>query len=299
MLTVSPSLLENHAGHGDDYACTYIRTLVSGFCREDRERWRYLMLQSALDDSGKDGISPAFVLAGYFASPAEFMDMADAWRALLIKKPKLDYIKGYEAFGLHTQFKDWTVDERDDRLLEFVELVARYSGRGIAFVIDREPFSLIKNLKDDAGVSFKDPYQVAYLWSISTLLQVLPDLEEDVMDMVFDRDLITCRQAARAYRSIFKEWPAEITQRLLQKKPHWEDDRQFLPLQAADLLAYCVRAGRDPDKRHDRVRNSPVYAAMRSIPTVFAYVDRERMQYLQDRMIKRIPRQPIMVTTRW
>lgn len=273
--------------------------VISGFRREDRERWRYLVFQSALDDSGKDGISPAFVLAGYSARPAEFMDMADAWRALLTKEPKLDYIKGYEAFGLHTQFKDWTVDERDQRLLEFIELIARYSGKGIAFVIDSEPFSLIKNLKDEAGVSFKDPYQVAYLWSISTLLQVLPDLGEDVMDMVFDCDLITRRQAARAYKSILKEWPTEITQRLLRKEPHWEDDRQFLPLQAADLLAYCVRAGRDPDERHDRVRDSPVYAAMRSIPTALAYVDRERMQYLQDRMIINIPRQPIMVATRW
>lgn len=264
-----------------------------------RESWRYLVLQSVLDDSGKDGISPAFVLAGYFASPAEFMNFADEWSALLNKDRKLDYVKGYEAFGLHGQFKNWTVDERDKRLLEFVKLIDQYSGRGIAFVIDHEPFSLIKDLKDDAGVSFKDPYQIAYIWCISTLLQTLPDLDEDKVDMVFDRDLITRRQATRAYKGIFNEWPIEITDRLLRKEPHWEDDQQFLPLQAADLLAYCIRAGRDPDVRHDRVRNSPVYTAMRSIPTVLAYVDREKMQYLQDRMIKRIPRQPIMVTTRW
>jgi uncharacterized protein DUF3800 len=256
------------------------------------------VLQAGLDDSGKDGISPAFVLAGYIGSADKMMDLADAWDALLAEKPKLDYIKGYEAFGLHHQFDGWSVEQRDERLLKFVRLIAEHSGKGIAFVIDQKPFALIKELRDDEGVSFKDPYEFAYASSLSTLLQVLPDFGEDVIDAVFDCNLISRRQAAKAYKRIFSDWP-DLAQRLFRKEPHWENDRQFLPLQAADLIAYCVRAIRDPDKRHDRVRNSPVLAALRSIPTVLAYAGNEKMQYLRDRIKKKIARQEIFTATKW
>lgn len=257
------------------------------------------MLQAGVDDSGKDGISPAFVLAGYLGSANDLMDLADRWEALLDKEPKLAYVKGYEAFGLHGQFYDWTVEQRDSRLLQFVQLIARYSGKGIAFIIDNKPFDLIKGLPDDNGVSFKDPYEFAYVLSLSTLLQVLPDFGESAVDVVFDRDLITRRQAARAYKRMFKERPSEITDRLFRKEPHWEDDQQFLPLQAADLLTYCVRATRDPNPLHDRVRQSPVIAALRSIPTPLAYAYEDRIRYLRERIQKGQPRESLFDTTRW
>jgi hypothetical protein len=92
-----------------------------------------MMLQAALDDSGKDGISPAFVLAGYLGSAKELADLARDWHTLLSREPRLAHIKGYEAFGLHGQFEGWSVAERDACLLEFVELIRQHSGKGIAF----------------------------------------------------------------------------------------------------------------------------------------------------------------------
>src|SRR5713101_2268540 len=100
------------------------------------------MLQVWFDDSGK-GQLPAFVLAGYFGLVPGWRDFADKWQTLLEKQPKLKYIKAYEAFGLHTQFRGWSEKERDERLLEFVRLIAEFSGKGIAFVIDHEPFDVI------------------------------------------------------------------------------------------------------------------------------------------------------------
>src|ERR1700746_3277542 len=39
-----------------------IHTLLSGMPKRLRNKWRFFMLQAGLDDSGKDGISPAFIL---------------------------------------------------------------------------------------------------------------------------------------------------------------------------------------------------------------------------------------------
>ena len=257
------------------------------------------MLQTAFEDSGKDGVSQSFVFAGYIGDVDALMDLSHDWADLLRKEPKLDYIKGYEAFGLHTEFFGWSEKERDERLLEFVPLIAKYSNKGLAFAIDNVPFEMIKDLPDDEGTRFHDPAEFAYNASFVYLLQALPDFNETCIDLVCDRDLVTRRQANRAYERIFSQSP-DLAQRLFRKEPHWEDDQQFLPLQAADLLAYCVRATRDPsDKRHESALRSPVLSALRAIPTVLAYIDEEQIEYLRDRVIKRIPRRPIFKSAQW
>lgn len=205
------------------------------------------------------------------------MDLADAWSELLKKKPRLDYVKGYEAFRLSGQFTGWNEQERDKRLLEFVDVIDKHSGKGIAFAIDHKPFTLIKKLKDDTGHYFKDPNNLAYVMALSSLLQALPLFRETVADIVFDYDLISRREATAAYKKIFDEWPREITKRLLRKEPHWEDDKNFLPLQAADLLAYCVRANRDPGERGDRVRRSPVLSALGAIDTGIGLIEEKQL----------------------
>jgi Protein of unknown function (DUF3800) len=257
------------------------------------------MLQACLDDSGRDTDSPFFLIAGYFGAADDFVDLGHAWNRLLAKEPKLNYIKGYEAFGLSGEFTDWSIEERDRRLLEFVPLIAKYSNKGIAFVIDKEFWPLIKNLRDDDEISFKDPDEFAFVMSLSTLSQLLPDLGATSIDVVFDNNLAGGKQARRAYRHIVETWPSEVIRRFVTAEPHFEDDKEFLPLQAADLLAYCIRTSRHLHARYGRVRNSPVFGAMRSIPTGLAVAGEKQLQYLRNRKEKRIERQEIFTLTKW
>jgi hypothetical protein len=74
-------------------------------------------------------------LAGYFGSAKQLKDLADDWKDVRDQHPIIEYVKGYEAFGLHTRFEGW--NERDKRLLEFVDLIRKHQLKGIAFVIER------------------------------------------------------------------------------------------------------------------------------------------------------------------
>jgi len=287
------SRIDAHRGCSDNRACIWIRTLISGFPRSLRERWQFLMLQQAfLDDSGKDELAPVLVVAGYIGTAGDPMDMADRWEAYLDKDPTLTYdkespltrIKAYETFGLNGQFAGWTPEARDRRLLPFVSLIKQYCGKGIAFSVTKTAFELIKGLKDEDGVYFTKPEYIAYSLSLSALLQALPDLGGDAIDIVFDYDVVDRRAAKRAYEKIYTTWPVDIPQRLARAEPHFEDDMKFLPLQAADLLAHCIRAHLDPaEPRYDRVRQSAVFAELRSIPTALCRMGHQTFEYLRDR----------------
>ena len=110
------------------------------------------------DDSGK-GHGPVFVLAGYLATVEDWCAFADDWKTLLHQGPKpLSYIKGYEAFGFNKQFIGWNETDRDARLTEFLEIVDRYSSKGLAIVIPHDLFDKI--LKQDIQ-GFKNPYMFA------------------------------------------------------------------------------------------------------------------------------------------
>jgi Protein of unknown function (DUF3800) len=248
------------------------------------------MLQVWLDDSGK-GQMPAFVLAGYFAPLDNWSDFSDAWKPLLAKKPRpLEYLKYYEAFGLRHQFKGWTVDDRDARLLEFVPLISKASGQGIAFVIDHAAFDVI--VRDAPETPFKNPYTLAYFLSLTTILPVVQDafaFTFEKLEIIFDEGVVHPREAEAAYQHLFTLAP-HLAATLADTKPRFENDKLQMPLQAADLLAGCARADHDPDLKYDRVRKSPVFSALRDITTALVTVDGDAMQYWRDRVEKGIPR---------
>jgi uncharacterized protein DUF3800 len=248
----------NGGSHDDSHACLYVRRLVSGLPRAKREARRFLVLQFWLDDSGKEKL-PIFVLAGYAASVEEWSAFADDWQALLDKEPKLDYIKAYEAFGFRKQFKGWSEFHRDRRLMEFVPLIRKYSNRGLAFTIGHNHFSD----KNDPVWGFKQPYMFAYITALSGLLKFAQDNPaKEKIEVIFDNGVVHRRQAKAAYKELFRRLPKDATDLLDRDEPRFEDDKKFNPLQAADLLAHCVRARSDPNPLYDRVRVSPIYNAL-------------------------------------
>jgi hypothetical protein len=253
------------------------------------------VFQLWLDDSGR-GQPTAFVLAGYFGDTADWQIFSDKWRATLNTEPRLRYLKAYEAFGLRGEFRAWKEVERDRRLMTFLPLL--HFAKGIAFVIDQEAFKQI--VAQAPGTPFKTPYTFAYNLAFSAMLQVLPDISPFAqVELIFDRGVIEHKQAISAYSQMFRIWPPDVTRLLASPHPRFEDDQQYPPLQAADLLAYCIRVDHDLDPRHERVRRSAVFRHLPEIATAVVSIGENQMQYMRDRVEKRIRRQHVFEATRW
>jgi hypothetical protein len=109
------------------------------------------MLTAYIDDSGTDGNTPFCVLAGFVFKTDSLGEFSDAWRAELQKPPSIRYMKMKEAEGLRGEFKGFTLDQRDHKLLNFVDIALRYSVNAVA--------SLISNVSyhERLGASFQIP----------------------------------------------------------------------------------------------------------------------------------------------
>lgn len=241
------------------------------------------MLQVWLDDSGKDGVSPVFVLAGYMSSVDLWVDFADKWEAELCRVPALGRLKAAEAFGLREEFMRWNAADRDARLMKFVPIIRQFSNSGIAFVVDHNPFNEIIKMAEDAP--FFTPQALSYFLALTSMLSLFKDTvgNRDSIDIVFDRDVVGRRFAEAAYTELFTRAP-DLASLLARREPRFEDDEDFMPLQAADLLTHCVRAHHDPDPKYERVTKSPIFAGLREMNVAHIHVTEEQMRYWRERV---------------
>jgi hypothetical protein len=264
----------------ENHACLYVRRLLSGMPSDERCKRRFAVLQLWLDDSGK-GQLPAFVLAGYCASVDAWIAFADEWQTELRRPPALAYLKGKEAFGLFGQFRGWSETERDSRLLRFVALIKKHSNRGLGIAIGHHNFERI--LKQPLS-PYKTPYTFLYMLSLNIVLGVAANANEKI-EVIFDRDVIKRKQAEDAYKRWLRILPEEDKQLLGREEPRFEDDMHFMPLQAADVLAWYVRARASlPDAKYEATLKSPVFAALNQIPTPVIPITDGQMRELLSRV---------------
>ena len=143
---------------------------------------------------------------------------------------------------------------------EFLEITERYSGKGLAIVI---PHDLFGKILKQTFQPFKNPYMFAYALSFSIMLHFAHgNSNREPIELIFDRDVIKRKQAENAYKSIYRVYPPEVTALLGRDEPRFEDDKEFNPLQASDLLAYCVRVRYETDSRFYAIRRSPIYQSL-------------------------------------
>jgi hypothetical protein len=251
------------------------------------------------DASGNEPQSPICVLAGFVASSARWTDFSAAWQAALDEHPKLEYFKMTEAASLRGQFdrrRGWTETKRDEKVLSLVRIIRDHVGVRVSAWIRNDdydkhirslpmpvrhlgndsPYVMLVNQLVVATATFGDRH------GIVTPPQYVFDAE-----MGFDREALTFWPHVK--RTLDLSTRSDIA-KFVGEAPSFRDEKDYLPLQAADLYAWQIR---NHLLRNNRVPNqtiripaNPVLATLRTVPMINREYPTDEIQRMRDFLIE-------------
>jgi hypothetical protein len=209
-----------------------------------------MVLQCVVDDSGSSSRSKWFVLGGFVAPAESWAKFADEWKAALDKPPGLCYFKSHEATKLDGEFdrkKGWTEELRDQRINELAAIIRKYAVLRVSVSIKHVDFDkYIKSLPTPGRMLASDfPYFMLFtqlMMSVAGLTSVFA--AKQTCKFIFDQQEGFDTEIM-LWWPWFKNLAAHGTQtdftKVIDSPPQFENDKAFLPLQAADLYAWQVR----------------------------------------------------------
>ncbi len=212
-----------------------LRALVSGLPSSKRGSRRVTAFQAFVDDSGSG--KPVFVLSAYISRLDWWEDFSDRWQDLLDEPPKLEYFKMREAaqrFGGRMK-----ADARNKRLQKFFSLIRMAAHASLISVVPIEIYKA--TIRGKVHREWDDPYFMALFdIVIRVLWNQIAEQSPDTVDFIFDNNPRLAAKVPHWYQLTRRMLPPQY-QHLISPSPKFEDDLQFLPLQAADAQSWYIR----------------------------------------------------------
>jgi len=206
-----------------------------------------LTIQAYIDESGIKGTDAVFVLAGFIARAERWAAFSDAWKEHLSDPPSIEYLKMNEAVKLDGQFRFWDAEARDRKLAGCVAIIQEYAPDcGIYFINDLVawekivPQNFVKSLSDPQFMGF-------HAIILAVCNEVMDSGTKEELEIIFDEHLIFGPRVSLWYPVIkemiqtTKDPRVHDVSSIMPTMPMFKDDRKFIPLQAADMLAWFLR----------------------------------------------------------
>ena len=207
-------------------------------------------MQAFIDESGLDGSGPVLVFAGYIGEAEDWARFSDEWKAVLDKEPKISAFRMHDAAARWGEFANWPRELRDERLREFARVVGQYPLTAIHCSMDIAGHGEI--LKREHG----KPLNQLYFWPFQIMIlavafELVDQGCKERFEVIFDANDIFGPKA-KAWYPIIRAATEVIdadAYAILPVEPIFKSDEEFLPLQAADMLAWLFRRGwAEPDR---------------------------------------------------
>jgi len=219
-------------------------SFLSGLPTEARKRRFVVPLQVYADESGGKGQGRYFAMAGLLAHSEDWAVFSEQWAHCLRQSPAIRLFKMKDAAGLSGEFYGWSATARDEKLVALASIINRYVISVTYSVIDLDAFA--KYWRTRLSKPMSDPYFMPYQ---NTILATAFDLDDhkwkERFEIVFDEHVILGPRAHRWYPMLLEivrlEHPSVMP--LMPISPTFQRDDEFMPLQAADLYAWCIRKG--------------------------------------------------------
>jgi hypothetical protein len=208
-------------------------------------------IQAWIDDSGAKGQGGYLVLGGLIGVAEEWAAFSDEWARQLAAHPTLRYLSTSDAAIFGGQFRNWPVWQRDTKIRRLAATVKDFDFTLIFCAVDLAAYDelfprvtaprkgkAVKRLKTLS----EQPY---FLCFHSICTSVCADsLKRGVterIELMFDeQDMLAPRM-----KDWYPVYLAALTaheRAIMPIEPLFRDDKEFMPLQVADLIAWVVRA---------------------------------------------------------
>ena len=236
-----------------------------------------VVLKVPMDESGVHDGSPVITVGAYIARPRQWQDWTKSWN---VAKRPIKVMHAVDCANLKGEFKGWEQPARDELVKRVLPVIAESNAIGVVIGIQMDEFEKAMAGRDDLRPLFGTPYAACFQW----VVQVIMNFALGAMSterIAFVHELNDYRQQALDSFAWIKQHGNPLGNIIgLQ----FAEKKDFVPLQAADILAYeGNKRLRDPNRPERRAWTALDPDKSRILA---AYYGRKNMAGLIDRLEK-------------
>ncbi|MBZ9758420.1 DUF3800 domain-containing protein [Mesorhizobium sp. ESP6-5] len=197
------------------------------------------MLQAYVDESVST--NPAiYVMAGLIAPLESWAKFSADWADILSMKPRIGRFKMSEAMNYGGEFASWSQDRRDERILLLQNVISDHVKAGVVAAVMVDDFNRIIK-----GSQLPKQFHSPYYFLLYQMILKLAEGQEGLglqgpVNFIFDDQMMEKKKIRRdwdRYKSLL-----QAQKKPVGNMPVFEDEERVLPLQAADMMAWIIRA---------------------------------------------------------
>ncbi len=215
---------------------------VSGYAPRLRGSSGLAFLRAFIDNSVAQKGDKRLFYAGYLHRADAWAKFSEAWDHELAQWPRIEYFKGSEASNiLDGQFKGWDHTQRIAKVSKLAQIISAFEPFPFYFSLNRKLFEDI--LKPVSPYGLAQPHFSACFNVVSGVAQYAASQGITTpIEFIFDQQDGVDDDVRLFFSEMIKVLPQEA-RNLVADVPWFKNDRdkQFMPLQAADMLAWHVR----------------------------------------------------------
>jgi hypothetical protein len=229
-------------------------------CGPHRCEMPLVFLRAFIDDSGSEKGDRRLFLAGYLNRTDRWVLFADAWKEELKAAPSIEYLHTVEAGNFRGQFSrecGWDEKKREEKLRGLARVIRHFEPVSFQMSIDRSHF--YKVLKPVSPRGLANPYFTSCSALVAKLAQAMAKSRaKGKIEFIFDEQDGVDDDIDLFFDDMMKGLSSRDL-RWIAGRPAFRNDRDFVGLQAADLLAWHIR------REHEEVGfpNSPMAELLR------------------------------------
>jgi hypothetical protein len=180
-----------------------------------------------------------YAISGLVSTPEKWADFSRAWAAELSRSPRILRFKMNEVLGTSRgQFKTFTPQQREDKLLGLVRVINQYVEWDCTSTLDHGAYRQL--LEPVLPRRFRDPYLWAFHGVLTAMCTYSRIGQRHTIDFVLDEKKKHFAQAVRLFEQVRNLPPFSQTADCISSIKEGNDETD-LPLQAADMMAGQVR----------------------------------------------------------